>query len=262
LPSYPDAFNVLDTTDQFADPTVGVPQLDSFADRGLITSVYAPLTSGKEGSVYCCRAHPSTRRKFVAAKVYREHAEGSYKWNATYFEGRERMLKPQVIRAIRARSSYGKEVAAGLWVEAEYANLVTCHRAGINVPEPIARAESALLMEYIGNGARPAPLLHSVHLSPQEAATLYNQIIEEIARMLSIHLVHGDLSPYNILHWQKAVYIIDLPQAVDTRFNHTAFDLLQRDIETVSSWFERVGVRTDPIALADSLWDRYQRAVL
>ena len=259
---YPDGSDVLDTIDQREESTVGVPELDSFSDRGLVMSVYTPLTSGKEGSVYCCRAHPSTRRKFLAAKVYREHAEGSYKWNATYFEGRERLLKPQVIRAIRARSSYGKEVAAGLWLEAEYTNLRACHRAGVRVPEPVALAESALLMEYIGNGAGPAPLLYGVELTTQAASELFEHVVDEIARMLSIHLVHGDLSPYNILYWQDEPIIIDLPQAVDPRFNHTALDLLHRDVKNVTLWFARFGVRADPVALTDSLWDRYQRAAL
>lgn len=242
------------------DEALGVPELDSFADRGLITGVYAPLTSGKEATVYCCRAHPSTRRRFLAAKVYREHAERSYKWNPTYFEGRERVLKPQVIRAIRARSAFGKEAAAGLWVDAEYANLAACHRASVSVPEPMALAGRALLMQYIGNGAGPAPLLCGVHLKPQEAALLYERIVREIERMLSIHQVHGDLSPYNILYWRGTPYIIDVPQAVDARFNHAAFELLHRDIERVCAFFAQYGVRDDPADTAGDLWHRYQRA--
>jgi RIO kinase 1 len=256
------SWDVLDTAAGADDSTIGVPELDPFVDRGFITSVYAPLTSGKEGSVYCCRAHPAAHRRFVAAKVYREHAEGSYKWDATYFQGRERVLKPQVMRAVRARSAFGKQVAASLWLEAEYANLRTCHRGGVSVPEPIALADRALLMEYIGNGATPAPLLHGVELEPQEARRLYERIVREIALMLRIHLVHADLSPYNILYWHGDVYIIDLPQAVDPRFNHAALDLLRRDIENVSAWFSRFAVPVEPATLAATLWERYQRAAL
>ncbi len=244
------------------EETLGVPELEPFAQRGLITRIHAKLTSGKEATVYCCRAHPSTNRKFLAAKVYREHAEGSYKWNPTYFEGRERVLKPQVIRAIRARSAFGKEVAAGLWVAAEHANLAACHRVGVSVPEPIAVADRALLMEYIGNGAGPAPLLCGVHLEPPEAAALYERIVSEIERMLGIHQVHGDLSPYNVLVWKGRPWIIDLPQAVDVRFNRSALELLTRDVENVCAFFARHGVRSDPNDLAHGLWERYRRAEL
>ncbi len=56
--------------------------------------------------------------------------------------------------------------------------------------------DSAILMDYIGNEATPAPLL----LGAEDR-------------------VHGDLSPYNILYWDEQITIIDLPQMVDPRFN-------------------------------------------
>ena len=65
----PAAQRELEAGMQYAEMTIGVPELDEFVDQGLITHVHAQLTSGKEGTVYCCRAHPSTRRKFIAAKV-------------------------------------------------------------------------------------------------------------------------------------------------------------------------------------------------
>jgi len=247
---------------QSPEETLGVPELEPFASRGLITRVHATLTSGKEGTVYCCRAHPSTRRKFLAAKVYREHAASSHKWSQTYFEGRERVLEEKHIRAIRARTRYGVALARELWVSAEYESLRTLHLAGTDTPEPIALGERAVLMEYIGNGAGPAPHLRGVRLSEEEAQRLFSQILGNVARMLRCHLVHGDLSPYNILVWKGRAVIIDVPQAVDVRFNHSAFDLLRRDLANVCSFFERHRVVSSSDDLAHDLWERHRRAEL
>ena len=258
----PDALSKLEQQEAQVETTIGVPALDGFAEIGLITRVHAILTSGKEGTVYCCRAHPSTRRRFLAAKVYREHAASSYKWGATYFEGRERVLKEQHIRAIQARTSYGRELARGLWISAEFETLRTLHAAGADTPEPVALGERAILMEYIGNGAGPAPHLHGVDLDEDGARRLYEQIMTNVVCMLRSHIVHADLSPYNILVWKGKAHIIDVPQAVDVRFNRSALDLLKRDVANVCSFFERYGISVGSADLALDLWERYQRAEL
>ncbi|MBN1858462.1 hypothetical protein JW848_04575 [Candidatus Bipolaricaulota bacterium] len=246
----------------YEETATGIAELDAFVDQGLITGIYGRLSSGKEGTIYCCRAHPCLRRRFAAAKVYRRHAAGSYKMSATYFEGRERELKPQVLRAIQSRSRFGKDIAEGLWVGAEYTNLQRLARVGASVPVPIAASGSAILMEYIGNGAGPAPQLIGCSFSLDEAEEIHRQILKQIELMLRAHLVHGDLSPYNVLLWKGEARIIDLPQAVDPRFNHAAFDLLQRDIGSVTDFLSRFGVIAPPENIATRLWERYRRAEL
>jgi len=262
LHQHPTANSDLESTNVYAPSTTGVPDLDVFVDRGLITAIHAQLTSGKEGTVYCCRAHPSLNKKFLAAKVYREHAEGSYKWDPTYFQGRERLLKPTILRAIHARTDFGKEVAANLWVSAEYETLQTMATYGIHAPRPIARGENAILMDYIGNGAGPAPHLDSLAAEAGSAEVIFEQILSDIERLLSCHLVHADLSPYNILLWKGRPWIIDVPQAVDARFNQSAFDLLFRDLERLCDFFTKHNVTRSPMMIATDLWQRYQQADL
>jgi len=262
LHQHPAAHSELESQKLQPETTTGVPELDEFVDRGLITHVHAQLTSGKEGTVYCCRAHASTNRKFVAAKVYREHAESSYTWSPAYFQGRERVLKPKIIRAIRARTAFGKEVAAGLWIAAEYENLRQMVSCGINVPKPVAMAGHAILMEYIGNGAGPAPHLDGIAMEVAVARRYFERILAEIERLLANHLVHGDLSPYNILVWKDQPWIIDVPQAVDVRFNQSASELLRRDIENICGFFAQHEIQSSPMDIAIDLWERYQRAAL
>ena len=90
----------------------------------------------------------------------------------------------------------------------------------------------------------------------------FSHILDNIEIMLSENLIHGDLSPYNILVWKDKPWVIDMPQAVDVRFNRNAFELLRRDLVNVCSFFERQGVTNQPTELTIDLWDRYQRARL
>jgi len=261
LSQHPAVSNDLDTATH-VQTTIGVPELDPFFDRGLITRIHAKLMSGKEATVYCCRAHPATRRRFLAAKVYRKHAASAHKWAPEYFQGRERVLKERTIRAIRAHSAFGKTVAAGLWVDAEYSNLCRLASAGASTPVPVARAGRAILMEFVGNGAGPAPHLDGVSLDRASAERLWGQIFGDVKLMLREHLVHGDLSPFNILVWDGDARIIDLPQAVDARFNNAAPRLLERDLRNLATFFGRSGLEVDVPRTFVDLWTRYQRGEL
>ena len=242
--------------------TLGVPELDVFADQGLITRIHSQLTSGKEATVYCCKAHPSTRRRYVAAKVYRPYVSSAYRRGATYFEGRERVMKAREMRALQAGTEYGRRIASGLWVQAEFENLKRVATIDAAIPRPLAMNGRAILMEYVGNGERPAPQLHGAGMEEETAHAVFRQILDAITQLLSIDLVHADLSPYNILYWQEQAWIIDLPQAVDARFNHSAQALLQRDLENLAAFFARYGVEVSPRELTQNLWSRYQRAQL
>src|SRR6185295_10339996 len=98
-------------------------------------------------------------------------------------------------------------------------------------------------MEFFGEGAAAAPPLHAVRLEPAEAQRVYDFVLANVERMLARNVVHGDLSPYNILYSRGNVRIIDLPQAVDARFNGSAFDLLRRDVENVHRHCARYGAQ-------------------
>ncbi len=241
---------------------LGVPELDPFVQQGLITRIHSKLTSGKEATVYCCRAHPSTNRKFLAAKVYREHVTHAYRRAGVYFEGRERTMKARTLRAIEQRTDFGRRAVSGMWTHAEYEALNRLAAARADVPRPLALCGSVVLMEFIGNGVGPAPHLNGIELDSDRAKSLFDRVLYNVEVLLRENLVHGDLSPYNVLVWKGRPWIIDLPQAVDARFNRNAHDLLTRDVEHVCTFFARHGVRSDPVGLTHDLWKRYQRAEL
>jgi len=261
LHQYPAAHSELELNNPEPEVTIGVPELDGFVNQGLILGIHSKLTSGKEATVYCCRAHPSTNRKFLAAKVYRQHAARSIR-RGLYFEGRERNMKARTLRAIERGTEFGHQVMAGMWMGAEYDCLRHLSEIGADVPKPWAMCDHAILMDYIGNGAGPAPHLNGVDLNEETAQRYHQQVLDNVEIMLSENLVHGDLSPYNILVWDDRPWIIDMPQAVDVRFNRNAFELLRRDLASIWGFFEQYGIKNQSTEWAIDLWDRYQRARL
>ena len=72
--------------------------------------------------------------------------------------------------------------------------------------------------------------------------------------MLFNDVVHGDLSPYNVLVWEGRLTVIDLPQAVDPRKNSHAEAFLRRDLERMGTYFERYGVDAPMAEIASDLW--------
>jgi RIO kinase 1 len=233
--------------------------LELFADGGYITDVVNRVKSGKEATVYCCRAHPSTGRELVAAKVYEIDIAAHYRMSKLYA-----VYKPdsRQERAIKSGKHRGKEMVFADWVGQEYANLCAFHAAGADVPAPIAQCGPGILMDYIGDAVRPAPTLVGAELSTAEAQRLFDQAMRNIRIFLAKDRVHGDLSPYNMLLWKDRLVIIDLPQVVHARWNDEAFKVLQRDIENILQFFSRRGVKASATELAIDLWTRYRRGEL
>lgn len=64
------------------------PTLDMFFREGWITDVSRQVKSGKEATVYCCQATPATGLPVLAAKVYRDRQDRTFRNDAFYREGR------------------------------------------------------------------------------------------------------------------------------------------------------------------------------
>lgn len=239
--------------------------LDAFVASATITEILGVVKSGKEATVYCVRGGDIFGGRLIAAKVYRSRKVRQFANAATYNAGRLRARgggRTREIRAIENQSRIGRELAFGKWVADEYETLRLLHAAGVCVPEPLSMTERIILMEYIGDEEDPAPTLTNVDLSPEEATRLFDDLLRNIERMLACDRVHGDLSPYNVLYHEGAARIIDVPQAVDARFNPNAHDLLNRDVENICRHFQRFGVRGDPGRISRGLWSRYLRSEL
>src|SRR5262249_30536335 len=148
--------------------------------------------------------------------------ERSFRNDAIYQPGRNRPLGRRDKLAIERKSRHGRDLQFGVWINSEYQTLQMMRAAGAQVPEPISRSHSAILMEYFGDASGAAPMLSRISLGHGEAESCLRAIFHTVALLLENHFVHGDLSPYNILYWSGAPVVIDFPQAVDARFNPNA----------------------------------------
>jgi RIO kinase 1 len=243
-----------------------VPAIQEFLARGLITEVLRVVKAGKEATVYCCRAGRFIDADIVAAKVYSDASERSFKNSAIYQQGRMVVnrktgkLDMRSARACRKKSRYGRRVSSAMWCGGEYETLELLHAAGADVPRPLAQGQNAILMEFIGDEENCAPQLNHMRLEPEEARKVLARVTHNIETFLGCNRVHADLSAFNILYWEGSLKIIDFPQAVDPRFNPSAYQLLVRDVDNVCSHFARYGASAP--GLAGSLWSRFLRAEL
>ena len=239
--------------------------LDSFLDDSLILEVLEVVQGGKEATVFRCAAAPSTGQNYLAAKVYRPMERRNFRNDTVYQSGRV-ILSSRGRRAYAKGTDFGREVQYGLWVNAEYETQAMLYDAGADVPRPWKCNGSAILMDWIGDdseeGGRAAVQLRHAKPSRDEAHGLHQTLLANIELMLRNNVVHGDLSPFNILYHGGRVWIIDFPQSVDPRSNRNAYALLTRDIENVCQYFAKLGVQSDPYRIASRLWTRFLNAEL
>jgi RIO kinase 1 len=235
---------------------------EHFLDEGLIHSVIRPIKSGKEASVHLCRANPSTTDERLAAlKVYHPPDRRAFRDEGLYRDGE--FIKERRIRvAVEKRTRFGRELAASIWVDREWEMLRELHPAGADVPRGIARSDRAILMSYVGDEDDAAPQLRTYRADRGEADDLFRQVLRNIELFLYRNVIHGDLSPYNLLVWEGRVTVIDLPQAVDPRKNRHARTLLERDVERVVEHFAPLGVRASADRIATDYWTAWEFADL
>ena len=236
-----------------------------WADK-VFTDVLYRVKPGKEATVYCLRAHPSTRLGLIAAKIYRPRMFRAMRNDWIYRQGRNTLDEEgKTVRdrrsklAMRKKTRFGKHLITASWNLNEYQTLSTLHAAGADVPRPIAHGHNCILMEHIGDEQQAAPILQAVHLDPGEARRVFDRLIENVTLFLKCDLIHADLSAYNVLYWDGHATIIDFPQAVDPWKNPSAFALFARDIERLCKYFSRLGVACDPVGITTDLWERLMR---
>jgi RIO kinase 1 len=233
-----------------------VPEIAWMIERGYLDGIEGELKSGKEATVYLGR----TRVGLAAVKVYRDLAVRSFKNDARYRAGRY-IGDARIEKAIASRSAAGRRAQGRLWAAHEYAMLWRLHAAGVPVPEPlvgpdasdIGEAGEVVLMRFVGDEEGPAPRLADVALGPDDARRAFEGAVGALAAIWREGVVHGDYSTYNLLWWQGAVVVIDLPQTVEAA-QREARALLERDAASLCASFRAHGVEAAP--------ERVLRAVL
>ncbi len=217
------------------------------------------LKTGKEADVFLIeRAVPGAESCLLAAKRYRAAEHRLFHRASSYTEGR-RGRDSRENRAVRLKSGFGRQIEATRWSQAEFATLKQLWTAGVRVPSPVQVAGGEILMEFIGDGRAAAPRLAQTDPDPDQLRWLWAQVVEAMITFGSLQLVHGDLSPFNVLvrgidGLEPELVIIDVPQVLDLVSNPNGVDVLHRDCRNLADWFVRKGLPVDAdVLLAEVL---------
>jgi RIO kinase 1 len=242
--------------------------LTHFYEQDLVADVLREVKSGKEATVFCCAAGPASASPLLAAKIYRPRMFRNLSNDAVYREGRTvRNESGKQVRltgkGVPSRgSAKGRAFQVESWIGYEYATQQLAYSLGVRTPRPYAQSGNGLLMEFLGDETTVAPRLCEIDVARGEAQDLLDGLIEDIAKLLQGHRIHGDLSVYNILAWGGEPYIIDFAQAVDPRQGDDARALLLRDVERVAAALRPFGAHLDVRGTADRLWWDYLQGAI
>ena len=210
--------------------------LEHLLAEGIVTEVLGRLKSGKEADVYAVRFGGNV----VAAKVYKERSHRNFKNNAAYKEGRS-VRNSRSQRAMDRKTSFGQASAEAAWKTAEADALYRLHAAEVRVPTPVLFLDGVLLMELVlGADGEVAPRIIDTTLTAGQARDAYHDMLRQLVRILACDLIHGDLSPYNVLWGARGPTIIDFPQIISASHSSNSQAFFLRDARNILGHFASI----------------------
>jgi RIO kinase 1 len=232
--------------------------LQALIDDGVIDEVLRPLKSGKEAAVYVVRSGDQVR----CAKVYKDMAQRSFQQRVQYQEGRK-VRGSREARAMGKATRYGRKQAEVAWKNTEVDALYQLRDAGVRVPEPFGYFHGVLVMELVTDAEGfSAPRLAEVELEPAQAREFHRILVRQVVLMLCSGLIHGDLSPYNVLVNADGPVVIDFPQVVSAAGNNAARTMLLRDVNNLTAYLGRWAPELLETWYGEEMWALFQAGAL
>jgi len=101
------------------------------------------------------------------------------------------------MRAMNKGTRYGRKEQEENWKNAEVDALYQLANIGLGVPKPFGYLDDVQVMQLITTeNGDPAPRLGEVDLSAELALKYHHTLIRQVPGMLSLGLIHGDLSGF------------------------------------------------------------------
>ena len=193
--------------------------INTLVEEDVIEAFGKPLGVGKESDVY--DALTPTEQQ-VAIKFHR--------LGRTSFKQTKRKRSYTIKYSYTPDWHHQSRIAA----KKEYKALKLLHPKGVAVPKPIKQTRHVIVMSMIEG----AELYHNPKLENPQA--VLNEILASIKKAYQdAHIIHGDLSPYNIiLQPNQHTLIIDWPQIITPK-HPNAKEILERDLKNVLTFFQR-----------------------
>ena len=232
--------------------------LQPLIDDGVIDEVVRPLKSGKEAAVYVVRGGGEVR----CAKVYKDMAQRSFQQRVQYQEGRK-VRGSREARAIGKATRYGRRQQEEAWKNTEVEALYQLRDAGVRVPEPHGFHHGVLVMEMVTDAdGFAAPRLGEYAPTPGQARSFHAELVRQVVRMLCSGLIHGDLSPYNVLVDADGPVLIDFPQVVSAGGNNAARQMLLRDVNNLTAYLGRWAPELLDTWYGEEMWALFEAGAL
>lgn len=242
------------TVEQVLDPRTRMI-LFRLLSRNRLRTLDGCVSTGKEANVYYATAAsdpgsgPDASGEYPPNPKLEAHdfspdagvAVKVFKTSILQFKDRERYVAGEFRFRRRGYQRGSNRKMVQQWAEKEFRNQMRLQEAGIPAPIPLLLKPPILIMSFFGKDGWPAPRLKDANLSPSRLASAYFRVCMIMRRMFRVaHLVHGDLSEYNMLYWKSDVVIIDVSQSVEDD-HPMALDFLRRDCANINDFFRRSG---------------------
>eukprot|EP00055_Hartaetosiga_balthica_P005454 m.16032 g.16032 ORF g.16032 m.16032 type:complete len:647 (-) comp4558_c0_seq1:168-2108(-) len=210
-------------------------------NRKEIDVVHGVISTGKESVIFHSQRttegdeEENSKQEDCVLKVF--------KTTLTEFTDRQQFLHGDRRYDSRVGKQHARKLVR-LWAEKEMANLTRMERAGIPCPHVYGKNQHVLTLSMIGKKGRAAPKLKDVtwqRKNQKHLVSCYEQVCQGMRKMFEeCHLVHCDLSEYNILWHHSTAYFIDVGQSVEENHPH-ALNYLYRDCVNITNFFEKAG---------------------
>ena len=189
----------------------------------IISYLNGVVRSGKESSVFW---GVTPQGNNVAVKIFLTVAS-DFKKRLIYIEGdyRFKNIHKKTHKLIT------------LWAKKEFKNLHLAYSSGILVPKPLYVRRNVLIMEFIGDKGIPAPTLAEIEIDNQDL----DQVLLLIKKLYqNAHLVHSDLSEFNLFKNSSNIIAFDFASAVNIS-HPMSKEFLLRDLNNINRFFIKRG---------------------
>ncbi|CAK1586649.1 unnamed protein product [Parnassius mnemosyne] len=206
-------------------------------NNGMLEDINGVISTGKESVVL----HANGDQSFPDLEVPKECAIKVFKTTLNEFKTRDKYIEADYRFKDRFSKQNPRKIVH-MWAEKEMHNMMRMQKIGLNCPDMVCLKKHILVMSFIGRDNKPAPKLRDVILKPEKWESVYNEIVDAMHKLYNVgHLVHADLSEYNILWWENKCWFIDVSQSVQPD-HPSGLEFLLRDCRNITNFFEKKSV--------------------
>lgn len=179
-------------------------------NKGMLEDINGVISTGKESVVL----HANSDQSYPEMVLPKECAIKVFKTTLNEFKSRDKYIEADYRFKDRFSKQNPRKIVH-MWAEKEMHNLMRLQKIGLNCPEVVCLKKHVLVMSFIGKDNKRALKLKDVILKPDKWESVYNEIVDAMHKLYNVgHLVHADLSEYNILWWENKCWFIDVSQSV------------------------------------------------